>query len=107
MEKIKVSEVLKEMSRINKDGQRVMFDLTYRTYNKYNGCGGVLKSYKRCRLVMRNNKKTVEERLKIQKKTKNPNHWEHKTRNIEFLDGTVRKINFDFIITFNNKEVIY
>lgn len=63
MEIIKVSEVLKQMYRFNEHGQRVMFDLTYRTFNEYNGLGGKLKIYKRCRLVMRNNKKTTEERL--------------------------------------------
>ncbi|MGB0867969.1 MAG: hypothetical protein ACPGSD_00105 [Flavobacteriales bacterium] len=107
MERIKVNDVIKQMSRINENGQRAMFDLTYRTYNAYNGLGGKLVEYKRCRLVMRNNKKTAEDRLKIIKKVKNPNHWDNMTRNIEFLNGDVKTIHFRFIITFNNQEVIF
>lgn len=106
MDKIKLADVLKEMRTIV-DGKRTMFDLTYRTFNQYNKMGGEFKEYKRCRLVMRNGKKSDLERLKVQKKTKNPNHWDNKTRNIELLNGDVKTIHFKYIITFNGLNVIY
>ena len=90
MEIIKLSDVLKQMTNIQ-DGKRPMFDLTYLTFNQYNGMGGELIEYKRCRLVMKNGNKSEIEKLKVQKKSKNPNHWDNKTRNIELLNDEVKR----------------
>lgn len=48
-----------------------MFDLNYRTINKYNGMGGELIKYTRCGLVIKNGKKSKIEKFKVWKKSKN------------------------------------
>jgi hypothetical protein len=104
--------VLDEMKKTDSKGDAVPFSIEFRTYNRHNKMGGVLKTYEGAKLLMA--KKTKEKsfnpislynREELQRK--NPNHWQNRTRNIELPSGQIKKLNILYITKFNDLEVIY
>lgn len=113
-ETIYLKAVLKEMRTPNQEGRAVLFDIAFRTFNRYSGTGGQIRRYQNAKLVMKEKPldPTGVEALKYKKKKvkrvrKNPHHWENKTRNIRLETGEIKKIHIYFITEFNGKKVIY
>ncbi|HSD07907.1 hypothetical protein [Flavobacterium sp.] len=111
-EKISLKEGLAILNQKDEKGTLIPFDLTYRTFNSTSKRGGKLKIYSGARLLLEKNpnrthRDSIENILVPIKTTKNANHFENRTRNIELSDRSVVKICIDFIISINNKEIIY
>jgi len=116
-ESIYINEVLETMRTPNYEGRAVTFDISWRTYNRHSKTGGKHKYAENAKLVMQEkqidphsvfalkNFKTSEKKKEVIKK--NPNHYEHKTRNIRLESGEVKKIHYRYIETFNGKKVLY
>ncbi|CAL2105488.1 conserved hypothetical protein [Tenacibaculum sp. 190524A02b] len=88
----------------------IPFDIEWRTFNGQNKMGGKLIVAHGAILCMKSTKKKdIIKTLKtapIDKERKNPNHWKHKTRNIELANGEVKKVHFILIIKFNGLTVV-
>lgn len=111
-EKISLKEGLSILNKKDEKGILVPFDLTYRTFNETSKKGGKLKTYLGAKLLLEKNpnaihRDTIENSLVPIKETKNAHHFENRTRNIELSDGSVVTIRIDFVISINNKEIIY
>ncbi|MCT8340501.1 hypothetical protein MG296_10585 [Flavobacteriaceae bacterium TK19130] len=116
LDTVYLKDVLEEMRTPNKEGRAVKFDMTVRSYNRNSKTGGKLYQYRDAKLVMKEkgndpnsiyalqNYKPGEKREVIKK---SPNHFTNKTRNIRLENGDIKKININYIITFNGKKVIY
>lgn len=109
---ISLPEVLKIIQLKDRNGAAFPFDIKYRTFNSQTKQGGNLKEYKGVKHIPNANPhKELETNafniLETVKKKKKPNHFKNRTRNIELLNGTVRTVRIDFIISINNKKVIY
>lgn len=114
---IYLKDVLEEMRTLDSEGRAVKFDISYRTFNRNSKTGGRLNYHENAKLVMQ--EKPVEKydaQLKSLMKRpsearditqKNPMHYKNKTRNIRLENGDIKKININYIITFNGKKVIY
>ena len=100
-----LSDVLKEMKKLDKRNSPVPFDIKVRTFNLQNKKGGAVKFYRNAQLMQAPKEKGVK-RLAMDTPFKNPNHYENRTRNIKTEDG-IKKINILFIIEFNGKKVVY
>jgi hypothetical protein len=111
-EVISLNETLVVMNQKDASNRLIPFDLTYRTFNKTSKKGGKLKTYNSARLLLEKNpnkvhKDTIENILVPIKPSKNANHFANRTRNIELQDHSVVTITIDFIISINNKKMIY
>lgn len=111
-EKISLKQGLEILNKKDEKGTLIPFDLTYRTFNATSKKGGKLKSYCGAKLLLEKNpnavhRDTMENILDPIKKSKNANHFENRTRNIQLKDKTVVTIRIDFIISINNQEIIY
>lgn len=111
-EKISLRSGLEILNKKDEKGTLIPFDMTYRTFNATSKKGGKLKSYTGARLLLEKNpnsihRDTIENILVPIKKSKNANHFENRTRNIELADNSVVTIRIDFIISINNQEIIY
>lgn len=111
-EKISLKAGLEIMNKKDDRGILIPFDMTYRTFNATSKKGGKLKSYIGAKLLLEKNpngihKDTIENILIPIKKSKNANHFDNRTRNIELDDRSVITIRIDFIISINNQEIIY
>lgn len=105
-------QVLEEMKKTDVKGDAVPFDIEFRTFNRNNKMGGVLKKYEKAKLLIGKKLKgkpfiDAEYFYRLQRVRKNPNHFDNRTRNIELTGGQIKKINILFITKFNNHEVIY
>jgi hypothetical protein len=105
-------QVLEEIKKTDEKGDALPFDIEFRTYNRNNNMGGVLKRYERAKLLIGKKLKgkpliDAEYFYRQQRVRKNPNHFDNRTRNIELPGGQIKKINILFITKFNNHEVIY
>jgi hypothetical protein len=105
-------QVLEVIKKTDANGEAIPFDIEFRTFNRNNKMGGVLKKYEGAKLLIGKKLKgkpfiDVEYFYRQQRVRKNPNHWDNKTRNIELPGGQIKKINILFITKFNNLEVIY
>lgn len=112
MEKsIFLNDVLAQMKQKDADENAIPFDIEWRTWNKQNKMGGKLRAEKDAVLCMVSTKqKNIIDVLRSENKEterKRPNHFEHRTRNIELSNGTVRKINILLITKFNGQSVVY
>jgi hypothetical protein len=112
VQRIFLRQVLETMKKIDVNGGAVPFDIEFRTFNKNNKMGGVLKKYENAKLLIGKKMKgkpfiDVEHFYRPLRVRKNPNHWDNKTRNIELSGGQIKKINILYITKFNNLEVIY
>lgn len=105
-------QVVEEIKKTDAKGNAIPFDIECRTYNANNGSGGILKKYKGAKLLIGKKLKgkpffEAEHLFRIDKERKNPNHWMHRTRNIELESGQIKKIKILYITRFNGLEVIY
>lgn len=105
-------QVLEEIKKTDAKGDAISFDIEFRTYNRNNKMGGVLKRYEKAKLLIGKKLKgkpfvDSEYFYRQQRVRKNPNHFDNRTRNIELTGGQIKKINILFITKFNNHEVIY
>ena len=111
-EKISLKEGLAILNNKDSKGTLIPFDMTYRTFNATSKRGGKLKYYSGARLLLEKNpnvihRDTIENILVPVKPAKKANHFENRTRNIELSNHSVVTICIDFIISINNKELIY
>jgi hypothetical protein len=109
---ISIKEALILMAKKDDLGRLIPFDLTYRTYNSTSKKGGKLKTYFSSKLLLesnpnKENKDTIDNIMDAVKAVKNAQHFENRTRNIELSDGSVSKVIIDFMISINNKKIIY
>lgn len=112
VKRIFLRQVLEAIKKTDAKGNAVPFDIEFRTYNRNNGMGGVLKKYERVKLLIPKKLKgkpfiDAQHFYRPVRVRKNPNHFENRTRNIELTGGQIKKINILFITKFNNLEVIY
>lgn len=109
---IYLSEALKIMQLKDKSGQPFPFDLAYRTFNSQTKQGGKLKQYKNVKYLPEANPNASQSKSEAaifaeDKSERNPSHFKNRTRNIQLETGEIQKIRIDFIISINNKKVIY
>lgn len=106
-----LNDALKLMNERLVNGHFKPFNISFRTYNSQNNTGGRLRVIEGARILPNKNtnkkKLTLENVITEDKTNRPPNHWTNRTRNIELPDGSVRKLRIDFIISINNKKVIY
>nr|WP_315245154.1 hypothetical protein [uncultured Flavobacterium sp.] len=105
-------QVLEEIKKTNALGEGVPFDIEFRTYNKNNKMGGVLKKYNDVKLLIGVKMKgkpfiEADHFYRTARKRKNPNHFENRTRNIELSSGHIKKLNILYITKFNGLQVVY
>lgn len=96
---ITLKEALAVFSLKDENGFFLPFDLEYRTFNEQTKKGGKYKKYTAVKYLP--NAKNEDS------SSKNPNHFFNRTRNIELPNGDIKSIKIDFIISVNNKKVIY
>lgn len=109
---IYLNDALKIMQLKDKEGKPFPFDLTYRTFNSQTKQGGKLKIYPAVKHLPDANpnalpSKSIEAIFAEVKSEKKPEHFDNRTRNIELRNGDIKKIRIDFIISINNRKVIY
>lgn len=109
-----LKEVLEIMDKRLPNGNYIPFDIVVREFSRNNKTGGKIKYYNDAKKLgfekTSSSKKTRNITLEVfqtERNSKNPNHFENSTRNIELATGEKKKINIQFIIKFNNLEVIY
>lgn len=107
-----LNDALKIMQLKDKEGKPFPFDLTYRTFNSQTKQGGKLKIYTAVKHLPDANpnalpSKSIEAIFAEVKSEKKPEHFDNRTRNIELQNGDIKKIRIDFIISINNRKVIY
>lgn len=105
-------QVLEEIKKVDTNGLAIPFDVEFRTFNRNNKMGGVLKKYEKVKLLIPKKMKgkpfiDAEHFFRKRRERKNPNHYENTTRNIELVSGHIKKFNFRYITKFNDHEVIY
>lgn len=99
-----LSDVLKEMRKLDDHKNPIPFDITIRTYNSQNKSGGRLVTYDNA-MLMQAPKNTGAIRLSQKTDFKNPNHFANRTRNLKTNRG-IKKIHILFIIKFNGFDVV-
>lgn len=110
---ISINEVLKIMDMQDERGNSIPFDIQIREFSRQNKTGGKLKFYNDARKPKAKKGEVKQGQSGISKlfapdvARKNPNHFENRTRNIELSNGLIKKINYLFIIKFNEKIVVY
>lgn len=109
---LSLKEALSLMAKKDELGRLIPFDMEYRTFNATSKKGGKLKFYLNSKLLLEANpnavfKDNLENIMDSVKSVKSANHFENRTRNIELSDGSVVKVRIDFIISINNKKIIY
>jgi hypothetical protein len=112
IKRIFLRQVLETIKKVDVQGIAIPFDIEFRTRNKNNNTGGVLKKYQNAKLLIGTKQKgkpfiDAEHFYRKERIRKNPNHFENATRNIELENGRIIKINFRYITKFNDQEVIY
>ncbi|MFW0737586.1 hypothetical protein [Flavobacterium sp. T12S277] len=105
-------QVLEEIKKTDSVGRAVPFEIEFRTYNKNNKMGGVLKKYSGAKLLIGVKMKgkpfvDINHFYRTVRTRKNPNHFKNRTRNIELPSGQIKKLNFLYITKFNGLQVIY
>lgn len=109
---VTLPEAMQIMTTRDKAGKPFPFEMTYRTFNSQSKKGGVLKTFLAAKYLPDANPETVHidtmfNILDPIKRERKPNHFDNRTRNIEVTPDEIRKIRIDFIISINNKPVIY
>lgn len=102
------------MRETDANGNPILFDIEWRTWNERNKMGGKLMVAKQAKLCMATKKKKniVDvlrlETAEVPRNRRNPNHYKNRTRNIDRCDGSHPvKIHIDLITKFNGMEVVY
>lgn len=109
---IYLKDALKIMQLKDREGKPFPFDITYRTFNSQTRQGGKLKTYIGAKYLPEANpnapqSKSIQAIFSETKSEKKPSHFENRTRNIELQNGNIKKLRIDFIISINNRKVIY
>lgn len=99
-----LSQVLKEMKKLDDKKNPIPFTITVRTFNNQNKSGGKLITYENA-VLMQAPKTPGKIRLSQKRTFKNPNHYGNRTRNLKTDEG-IKKINILFIIKFNGVDVV-
>lgn len=112
VKQIFMRQVLAEINKKDSSGNAIPFSIEFRTFNRNNKMGGVLKKYDGAKLLVGKKLEgkpfvAAEHFYRTERVRKNPNHYENTTRNIETATGRIVKLNFRYITKFNGKEVIY
>ena len=107
-----LSDALKIMQLKDKSGKPFLFNLSFRSYNSQTKQGGKLYTYENVKYLPEANKNNISNKSEVAifselKSEKNPAHFKNRTRNIELSTGEIKKVRIDFIISINNKKVIY
>ena len=107
-----LKEATKIISLKDKEGKPFPFDLRYRTFNSQTKQGGKIKEYQGVKHLPDANSHPElslhpEAVFAREKPSRNPNHFDNRTRNIELPNGEIKKIRIDFIIEINGQKVIY
>lgn len=110
--RIFLRQVLKEMEKLDENGNLVPFTLEVRTFNSNNKSGGRYRIYKHAKLLKAEKLKgkvfnPMSHDYRQFRVRKNPNHWENRTRNIELKNQMIRKVKILHIIKFNGLFVDY
>lgn len=109
---ISLSEALQVMNRKDAEGEFFPFECEVRTFNRYGKTGGDLLKMRQVQLLPLSNGKQktstdVRDLQRLPGMERNPNHFEHKTRNVKLPNGSIKKINLNFLISINGVKVIY
>jgi hypothetical protein len=99
-----LKEALEVFKNKDERGFYAPFDIAFRTFNENTKQGGRLIKYKAVKYLPEANKKEGND-FKVS--VKPPNHYTNRTRNIELSTGEIKSVKIDFIISVNNKKVIY
>ena len=109
VERIFLKDALKTMSLRDKEGKPFPFDIAYRTFNKQTKKGGKMMRLKGVKLLPEANRtqeKITEESIFDNRDSKNPNHFQNRTRNIELSNNSIKTVRIDFITEINGKQVL-
>lgn len=107
-----LKEALKIVSLKDRENKPFPFDLRYRTFNSQTKQGGKMVEYKGVKHLPDanpNSNPSLAPEAVFARDTfsRNPNHFDNRTRNIELATGEIKKIRIDFIIEINGNKVIY
>ena len=107
-----LKEAIKILSLKDKEGKPFPFDLRYRTFNSQTKQGGKIKEFIGAVYLPdanENSKPSLapEAVFAREKTSRNPSHFDNRTKNIELPSGEIKKIRIDFIIEINGNKVIY
>jgi hypothetical protein len=107
-----LKEAVKIIGLRDREGKPFPFDLRYRTFNSQTKQGGKMVDYKGAKYLPDANPNALpslapEAVFARDKSSRNPNHFDNRTRNIELPSGEIKKIRIDFIIEINGDKVIY
>jgi hypothetical protein len=111
-ETISLSGGLSIMRRRDADGDPILFSLKVRTFNRQSKKGGKLLFIKKAELLPLSSVKdfkapTAEALAFVAGVKRSPNHFEQKTRNIKLPNGSIKKINLNYLISVNSIEIMY
>lgn len=109
VERIFLKDALKTIGLRDKDGKPYPFDIAYRTFNKQTKKGGKMMRLKGVKLLPEANKS--ENNISVEsifdnRPSKNPNHFQNRTRNIELPNNSIKTVRIDFITEINGKQVL-
>lgn len=107
-----LKDALKIFSLKDRDNKPFPFDIRYRTFNSQTKQGGKMLEYKGVKHLPDANKNSLpslnpEAVFAIDKPSRNPNHFDNRTRNIELPSGEIKKLRIDFIDSINGQKMIY
>lgn len=108
-QRIFLKEALSLMNLRDKENKPFPFDIAYRTFNQQTKKGGKLMKLKGVKLLPEADKRNQDFSLhKIfdNRLSKNPNHFQNRTRNIELPNGSIKTVRIDFITEINGKSVL-
>jgi hypothetical protein len=109
-ETISLKDGLAIIDRVDKEGNAIPFDISFRSLNRNSKSGGKLYEYKGARKLRRSKSDAPNLLAVAQSKTRikrNPNHFQNRTRNLELQNKDIRKIHIRLIISINGKKVVY
>lgn len=111
-ETISLIEAIEIIDRQDKSGHSIPFDLTFRSLQRNSKSGGKLYEYNQVKKYRKEKFKHSEAALKTAaessiKFSKNPNHFENRTRNLELQNGEIKKIHIRLMISINGKQIVY
>ena len=107
-----LKEALNIISLRDRENKPFPFDIAFRTYNSQTKQGGKMVRYTGVKYLPEANKNSLpslapEAVFAPEKLSRNPNHFDNRTRNIELSTGEIKKIRIDFIDSINGNKVIY
>lgn len=83
--------------------------IAYVSYDEKRGTAGNIIRLKRCRLLTGEASNTSPRAAGTQSVPigrKNPNHYDHATRNVKLANGQLRKFHIRLLFAINNKKIL-